>query len=356
MARRPAEARAATVAVPRETAERRCREALGAVGTAPDVAGRVAAALVRSEARGLVSHGLLRLDDYLREVAAGTIRPGARPSVSCASPAVRVVDGGRGFGVLAADEVAHQLCDALAHHDLAAVALVNSNHVGALGQIGEAVAARGLAVLGFVNYLGAGQRVLPWRGRRGRLCTNPLLVAVPGGSGPPFVLDMSTSTVAEGRVRARLLAGRRVPAGWLVDDRWRPVTDPARLYLDPATAFLTPLGGAQGHKGFGLALAVELLGGVLTGAGTVGAAQAAGGNGGLFLGLRPTLFGRSAEDLAAEADAVRRHTTDADGEGGATRWPGDRGTPLPGATDDLVVDAAVWRSVEAAAAAGREAT
>lgn len=321
------------------------------IGTPPDIGARVAASLVRNEVRGLASHGLLRLDDYRREAVAGVIRVRARPTVRSLSPLVRVVDGERGFGALAADAVADQLCDVLAAHEIAAVALVNSNHLGALRDIGESVTARGSAVVGFVNYLGGGQRVVPWKGRRGRLCTNPVLVAVPTGSGPPFVLDMSTSTVAEGRIRERFLANRRVPRGWLVDDDWRPVTDPARLYADPPTAFMTPLGGPQGHKGYGLALAVELLGGLLTGAGTVGLVPAAGGNGGLFLGLRPSLFGQSAEDLAAGSDALRRHTTDTPKTRGGIRWPGDHVAAPAGAADVVLVDTRVWRSLATAAAA-----
>jgi LDH2 family malate/lactate/ureidoglycolate dehydrogenase len=339
-----------TIGVSSADAERLCGAALRRAGTPAALARRVARALVRNEQRGLASHGLLRLEEYLADAAAGVIRVAALPSVTAPSPLVRVVDGERGFGVAAADAVADAICDVLADHELAALALVNSNHVGALRDIGESVAARGQIVLGFVNYLGAGQRVLPWNGSRGRLCTNPVLVAIPAGTGPPFVLDMSTSTVAEGRIRARLLARRAVPPGWLVDGDWRTVTDPARLYADPPTAFMTPLGG---HKGFGLALAVELLAGVVAGAGHVGAQAAAGGNGGLFLGLRPTLAGRPSAALAADADALRRHTTAPPGRAGGVRWPGQRAQPAPaGAT--LRVDARVWRAVRLAASGEAE--
>ena len=334
----------ALVAVPAASAARLCRIALEGAGTPTRAAARVASALVANERRELPSHGLLRLQDYLQAAAAGTLRVAAEPSVRVLSPVVRVVDGERGFGVLAADAVAEQACEMLGEHEMAAIALVNSNHIGALRDVGEVVAARGSILLGFVNYLGAGQRVIPPSGRRGRLCTNPLLVAVPSADGPAFVLDMSTSAVAEGKIRASMLAGRPVPSGWLVDEEWREVTDPARLYADPPSAFMTPFGGSQVHKGFGLALAVELLAGVLTGAGFVGDPQPAG-NGGLFIGMRPTLVGRSPHDLAADVAALRRHTT-GPGDDAGVRWPGERRPP---AGDVLHVEPEVWRSVQRAA-------
>jgi LDH2 family malate/lactate/ureidoglycolate dehydrogenase len=332
-------------------AERLCRTALERAGAPATVAARVARALVANEQRGLTSHGMLRLGDYLAELAAGTLRATATPSVRSPSPLVRVVDGERGFGVLAADAVADQICDVLAEHELAAVSLLNANHIGALGDIGRAVAGRGAIVLGFVNYLGHGQRVAPWKRAPGRLCTNPMLIAVPSESGPDFVLDMSTSTVAEGKVRARLRAGDAIPPGWLVDEQWRPVTEPGRLYSEPPSAFMTPLGGPEGHKGFGLALAVELLAGVITGGGFAADPAPTGGNAGLFIGVRPTLAGRSSSALAEDVAALRRHTTGMAERGSTVRWPGDGGARAASAT--LRVQLSVWREVERAAGPAR---
>lgn len=343
----------AVVEVPAETARAVCGAALAAAGAPAPTARRVARALVRNDQRGLPSHGLLRLGDYLGEIAAGSLDVAATPATTAPSPQVRRIDGRRCFGVLAADAVADTLTALLADHALAAVSLVGANHLGALRDVGDAVAGRGGIVIGFVNYLGAGQRVPPPQASPGRLCTNPVLIAIPGGSGPPFVLDISTSTVSEGAIRARHLAGEPVPDGWLVDAGWKPVEDPAGLYADPPTAFMTPLGGGTaGHKGFGLGLAVELLAGVIAGAGAVGPEAAVGGNGGLFLGIRPTATGRSPEELEAEVDALRRHTTFAAGDGTSVdgapvRWPGDR--PAPSGEETVRVGRTVWDAVQRAA-------
>ena len=335
--------RSTTLYVHVEDAARTCRIALERAGATPYVASRVVQALIRNEQRCLGSHGLLRIEEYLHEIAAEVIDVAALPSVSSPSAQVRVVDGRRSFGVLAAEAVADAICDVLVEHEIATVALRNANHIGALRDIGEAVTARGSIVLGFVNYLGAGQRVLPWNGAPpGRLCTNPVLVAVPAGSGPPFVLDISTSAVAEGKIRERWLRGCKVPEGWLVDAGWDPVTDPSRLYADPPSAFMTPLGASEGHKGFGLALAVELLAGVIAGAGFVGPHRVSGGNGGLFIGLRPTLAGRTCAEIAQDSDALRSHTS----VGGA-RWPGERTPRNP--SDPLELDTRVWRAIKVAA-------
>ncbi|MFH9351145.1 Ldh family oxidoreductase [Kitasatospora sp. NPDC017646] len=294
------------------------RRAFLRIGTPADIADRVVGDLVANEIVGVRSHGILRLTDYLQDAAAGLLDVAARPAVTAPGGAVRVVDGQGGFGVLAADAVTANLYELLIGHPVCAVALTNAGHLGRLSAIGTAVARHGGAVLGFVNYLGAGQRVVPWQGEDGRLCTNPLLISVPAEP-DPFVLDMSTSTVSEGRIRQHWLDGTTVPGGWLVDAAGAEVTDPDRLYSDPPTAFMTPLGGDHGYKGFALGVAVELLAGVISGAGYVRADTDRRGNGGLFIGISPALAGRAGDEVLREVGAVRSHL---EASSPAVHWPG----------------------------------
>ncbi len=317
-----------------------CELALRSLGTPDDIADLVARSLVASEVADVPSHGVLRLKEYLHEARTGVLDVKARPQIRAPSSQVRIVDGRCGFGVLAAQAVVENLCDLLDAHTLCAVALTNAGHIGRLADVGRPVALRRGAVLGFVNYLGGGQRVVPWQGRDGRLCTNPLLVAVPAHP-EPFVLDMSTSTVSEGKIRERWLTGLDVPSDWLVDADGGAVNDPARLYSDPPTAFMTPLGGSHGYKGFGLGIAVELLAGVVTGAGFAQPGVDRRGNGGLFIGLTTTLAGRAQDEVLHEAGALRAHLLSS---ATAVRWPGDRSAGAVDA-DAVRINQRVWAEI-----------
>ena len=112
-------------------------------------------------------------------------------------------------------------------------------------------------------------RMAPWGGREARHGTNPIAMGFPSRSGPPVVLDMTTSAVAEGKVRVQRNRGAEVPDGWLLDAEGQPTNDPHTLYADPPGTIL-PLGGSLGHKGYGLNVGVELLAGALAGAGCIG--------------------------------------------------------------------------------------
>jgi LDH2 family malate/lactate/ureidoglycolate dehydrogenase len=161
-----------------------------------------------------------------------------------------------------------------------------------------------------------------------------MLVAIPRHPSP-FVLDISTSAVAEGKLRERLLAGEDVPEGWLVDEAWEPVTQPERAFGDRPTAFIPPLGGEAGHKGFGLSLAVEMLAGTIAGAGHDGPV----GNGGLFIGLTPTAFGRTMDAIADDLAELRAHI-----DGDEVRWPGEDHHDGDGA---ILVSRNLWESLRA---------
>jgi len=278
---------------------------LGAVGSDANKAVQI---LIDNELEGYTSHGLLRLVDYARQIRAGTMRPQARPTVRQCSPSSWLVDGQRGFGHLAALTVVDTLVAALERLPVAVVGLTNSSHLGRLASVALPVARAGYVVLGCVNCLGAGPHVAPPGGSEGRLCTNPIVVGIPSDAPGPLVLDISTSTVAEGKLREAFLRGSSIPAGWLVDAEGRPELNPATFYDSGQSRFLTSLGAPlAGHKGFGLALAVEVLAGVLTGAGFARPDPPPSGNAGFFLGLVPELFGLSRDAVLESLKELIAH-------------------------------------------------
>jgi LDH2 family malate/lactate/ureidoglycolate dehydrogenase len=277
--------------VPLDRVESTCRSILEQLGATSDVAARVVEDLVTSELEEYPSHGLLRLPEYAEAIENGLIKPRSLPTIVAVGPSASLVDGQRGFGVLSADAVAGELARLLERASVAVVGLRKSNHIGRLAHLAAPLCRKGYAVLGFANYLGAGQRVPPWGGGEGRFCTNPIVCGFPLASGEPIIVDMTTSVVAEGKVRVAATSGEPVPPGWLIDRNWQTITNPAQLYTNPPEAFLAPLGGPAAYKGYALAVVAEALAGPLTGATFVGARPVLGGNGGFFVGLRLDVLG-----------------------------------------------------------------
>jgi uncharacterized oxidoreductase len=138
-----------------------------------------------------------------------------------------------------------------------------SGHVGRLGEWVERAAACGLAALIAVNDNGVICTVAPPGGREGRISTNPIAIGVPTGTGP-LVLDISTSAVANGKLKVARLEQRQVPLGWIQDALGNPTRDPNVMLQNPPGA-LVPFGGDQAYKGFGLGLLFDILIGGLTG-------------------------------------------------------------------------------------------
>jgi LDH2 family malate/lactate/ureidoglycolate dehydrogenase len=317
-------------------AEDACRVALSAAGMPAPVAAATAADLVDAERRGQRSHGLLRLPEYLAAIADGDLDPLAQPVVHRTGDSAVVIDGRRAPGVVVRELVATQF--ALGARTVAVRA---SGHLGRLGPLAREVADHGLVLIGFVNYAGRGTKVAPAGGSVGTWATNPIVLGCPGADGRPVVVDMSTSSVAEGRVRDAFTSGQSLPPGLLTDPAGGVVTDPALLYTDPPRAAITPLGGPAAHKGHALAAFVEAMVGAVAGAGHVGA-PGPPGNGGLFVAFPVTAFGRSVPEVDAALGQIEGHLRGAAPDG--PRLPGRNpaATPLP---DTVSVPTALWRSI-----------
>ena len=274
------------------TLERSISDVLEAAGAPADAAGVVAESLVLSNLKGVDSHGLVRVEQYLGEIESAWIVPSARPSVHEQEGRIHV-DACRGFGQVAAREAAQLAAGRAREEGIAFVTVANVGHVGRLGETVERAAAGGCLALAVCNTGPAGGRVAPYGGRSALFGTNPIAFAVPTASGPPIVADFSTSVTAEGRVRLAHQNGQRVPPGWIVDAAGNPTDDPAALYEGGA---ILPAGG---HKGSALGLLAEILGGLVAGAGCA-ALGTDPGNGLALLTLHP-----APEGVDALVEAVR---------------------------------------------------
>jgi LDH2 family malate/lactate/ureidoglycolate dehydrogenase len=234
------------------------RAVLVAVGAPSATAATVADSLVEADLRGHESHGVRRLIPYVDWVRAGQIGPAALPDVARRQGAVAVVDGRHGFGQLAGRLAASEAAALARRHGVSAVTIQRCTHIGRLGEYVEGLAHEGLVALTFCN---SDPTVAPFGGRERRLGTNPLAWAVPRAGAPPVVMDWATSAMAEGKLAVAMVRGERVSEHVLVDAAGEPSRDPADFYAGGA---LLPFGA---HKGSGLSVMIELVGGALSGAG-----------------------------------------------------------------------------------------
>lgn len=267
---------------------------LAAAGAPRPAAQLVADSLVLSNLKGVDSHGLVRVAQYVADIEAGLVDACAEPHVD-RQDALAVVDGRRGFGQIAAQEATRAALE-LAPGGISCATVANVHHVGRLGEYVELAAAGGFIALAFCNTGPAHGRVVPFGGSRPALGTNPIAYAIPAGTHAPIVSDFSTAAAAEGRVRLARHSGASVPAGWIIDANGRPSRNPYDLYAGGA---LLP---AAGHKGYALALLAEILGGAFAGAGCASTGSLPG-NGVVLFVLDPGTV-RPLDTFLAEVDRV----------------------------------------------------
>jgi uncharacterized oxidoreductase len=243
--------------------ERLVRDIFAAHGLPADDASWVAALLVRANLRGHDSHGVIRVPHYIERLKIGEMNPRPNITIRAETPTIALIDGDLGFGQVVARRGIAVAVEKAKTQGLSAVTLVRTNHIGRLADIAEQAATQGLIGLVWANVPTA-LNVAPWGGAGRRLGTNPHAVAVPGpGGAVAMSLDFATSVWAEGKLKVKFARGERVPSGIMLNGEGRPSTDPAEYYATPPGALLP----AGDHKGYGLALAIEILGGILSGSG-----------------------------------------------------------------------------------------
>lgn len=238
------------------------RLTLTAAGVPADDAECVATELSRANAAGHDSHGVMRLMQYVDMIDDGFVKPGATIEVLRQGPSFTLLDAHFNFGQVAATRALELGLEQARTAGTATVMVRNCNHVGRLGSYSKQAAEQGFGSMMAVNAPGPGG-VAPFGGIERRLGTNPISMSAPWGS-EAFVLDMTTSATAEGKVRVALQKGEQVPEGWIIDGEGNPTTDPARLYDGGA---LLPLGGPLGFKGYGMSVMIDVFGGMLSGSG-----------------------------------------------------------------------------------------
>jgi hydroxycarboxylate dehydrogenase B len=322
-------------------------------GSAEAEARLVSRYLVHANLMGHDSHGVIRIPQYLVSVKKGECVPEAPLEIVQETPATAVFDAHWGYGQTAATRAMEIAVEKAAKQAVSSVGIHRCNHIGRLGEYPPLATARDMIGIVTVNGHGMGHIVAPYGGSEGRMTTNPIAVGIPTGRGAPIVLDMATSVVAEGKVRVKRNKEEPTPEGWLVDNKGVPTTDPGDLYTSPRGALL-PLGGlTAGHKGYGLALIIEILSGALSRAGCARPDASRGANGVFMLVLNISAF-TAVEDFKQEVDQFAAFVKSSQPMQGFTE------VLLPGEpearelqrhqAEGIAVDDETWRQIVTAAA------
>ena len=225
---------------------------------------RVSSRLVSANVTGHDSHGVGMIPAYVDGIESGQLLPNADIEIVNDKGPFLLIDGGRGFGHVIAEQAMEVAIERAKASHLSVLSLRNSFHLGRLGDWGEMAAMSGFICIIYANVQSERPLVAPHGGSDARFVTNPYCTAIPATEKHPmFILDMATSTIAMGKARVANLSGKQVPEGSVIDPQGNPTTDPSVMFHEPAGS-LTPFGQ---HKGFGLALLGDILGGAFSGGG-----------------------------------------------------------------------------------------
>ena len=227
-------------------------------GSSADEVEAVSRNLIEANLTGHDSHGIGMLPRYAESFIEGGLTPNAHVSTLLDAGAMLRLDGNAGFGQVVGREAMELGIARARQTGSCIVALGNAHHLGRIGAWAEQAVQAGLVSLHFVNVISRGI-VAPYGGADARFGTNPFTAGVPLRGRPPMILDFATSVIAQGKTRVAHNKGEPVPPDHLIDDAGRPTTDPRYSVIEPFGAILA----FGAHKGYGLAVLCELLGGAL---------------------------------------------------------------------------------------------
>ena len=232
---------------------------LHAAGAPEEKARLVAEHLVEANLKGHDSHGIGMVTSYVRGMLADLVATDAEAELVKDAGAVMSFDGGTGLGRVVGMQAIDQGIERARDLGVCVVALGNCSHLGRIGIFGERCSDQGMVSMHYVNVVGHDPMVVAYGGRDPRFVTNPFCCTVPREDGNHVILDMATTTVAAGKVRVAMMKNLPVPEDSLVDADGVPSNDPSVLGAGGA---MQPFGK---HKGYGLMVMCELLGGALGG-------------------------------------------------------------------------------------------
>jgi L-2-hydroxycarboxylate dehydrogenase (NAD+) len=231
--------------------------ALAAAGIPPEDGAQVAALMAEADARGGDAHGVFRLPQYVKQIQSGAVNPRPNIKIVSSKAGTALLDGDNALGHLVMKRAAVLAIEKARQCGVGWVGTRHSNHAGPAQLYPRMAAAQDM--IGIYFCVGNANLLPPWGGTEMLLSTNPIAIAVPASRHPVITLDMATTNTAFGKIRLKAQRGEPMPEGWMIDRQGKPLTDPKRA----SEGFLVPIGGP---KGYGLALMIGLMAGILNGA------------------------------------------------------------------------------------------
>jgi LDH2 family malate/lactate/ureidoglycolate dehydrogenase len=232
-------------------------------GVPKDDAVQAAEVLARADLRGIDSHGVARMHTYVDMLELGRINPTPTIKIVRSTPSTATIDGDNGLGLVIGPRANHIAMDMAEKYGTGWVRVCNTNHFGIAGYYALQALERDLIGWAMTN---STKLVAPLWGAERMLGTNPIAIAFPGKEEPPIVIDMATSAAAYGKIEIARRKGESIPEGWAIDREGRATTNPHVMIEGGA---MLPLGSERehvGHKGYALAILVDMLCCVLSGA------------------------------------------------------------------------------------------
>jgi uncharacterized oxidoreductase len=309
----------------------------------------VAENLVAANLAGHDSHGVGMLPRYIEVLNEGSLKVNAHPKVLLDTGPLLRVDGLTGYGQVIGKETMALAIDRAAKFGVCLTSIVNSHHLGRIGHWAEQCLAAGMVSIHFVNVLPR-PIVAPYAGKQSRFSTNPMCVGIPLAGQEPFLLDFATSRIAAGKVRVAYNKGETLKDDTLLDAQGNATNDPRNLIIEPFGALL-PFGE---HKGYGLAMACEMLAGAVTGAETLHGTHPRRQiiNNMLSIIIDPRIYGTAAtasEQAAAFADWVKSSPV-RDGMEMMIAGDPERRSRAKRLADGIPVDVTTWQEIRDAGA------
>ncbi|MGH8673531.1 MAG: malate/lactate/ureidoglycolate dehydrogenase [Burkholderiales bacterium] len=311
----------------------------------------VAENLVLANLVGHDSHGIGMIPRYVDALLEGGLKVNRHPTVKLDSGTVLALDGQMGYGQAVGVEAMGLAIERAKKNGVCVMALGYAHHLGRIGHWAEQAVAQGCISIHFVNVISR-SIVAPWGGSDARFGTNPFTVGIPLPDEPPFILDMATSAVAQGKIRVAYNKGEKVPPGRLIDDKGNPTAEARYGVVEPFGALVT----FGEHKGYGLAVACELLGGALTGGGTWHSddkSKRRVWNGMLTIVVDPKALGNEslfAQEARAFLDSLRRSPAAPGFDKVRVAGEPEREYRARREREGIPVDPATWEEIVAAAA------
>ena len=237
---------------------------LEAAGASPEEAATVARHSVAANLAGHDSHGIIQIPVYIDRIRRGHIVPGAPIDVVQETSTTTVIDGNWGFGYVVSEFAMKMTIEKARKHGSASATVFRQSHVGRLTDYPVMASEQGLIAMMTADSGRSAKNVVPFGGTKRRLGTNPICMAMPSDLEGPMFIDFASSAVAGGKISLAAARNTSIPEGWIVDKNGDPTTNPNDLTDGGAQL---PLGGTEGHKGYGLSVMIEILSGILTGLG-----------------------------------------------------------------------------------------